>query len=385
TLHRALEAIGYQELRREQAELRQEGKKGRYLGIGIATITEPGCPNSGGIAALTPPEARLKPPTLGAEGARVQMEATGKVVVSLGSSPEGQGHETVAAQIVADELTLHPDDINVLNGFDSATHPHCESSGTYGSRFSVVGVGAVVGAAREVKQKLLSLAAHLLEARPEELELEKGVVYVKEAPEKAMPIDKIAYMAHNRRFPEGVDTSLEASCIYHFPYFNEPTDDFRGRLSATYANSAHIAAVEVDAETGAVKVRRYVVVHDCGTMLNPMIVDGQIHGGIAHGLGGALYEEHIHDEKGQYLSATFMDYPPPYATEVPEIEVSHTETPSPFSVLGAKGMGEGGSMPVLGLVANAVEDALTPLGVKVDRLPLTPNRIWSLVEGAAAS
>ena len=132
-------------------------------------------------------------------------------------------------------------------------------------------------------------------------------------------------------------------------------------------------------------MQRYVVVHDCGRMLNPMIVDGQIHGGVAHGLGGALYEEHIYDEKGQYLTATFMDYPPPYATEIPEMEVAHLESPSPFTPLGAKGMGEGGSMPVPALIANAVEDALAPLGVKVDRLPLTPGRVWGLMREAKQS
>jgi len=273
----------------------------------------------------------------------------------------------------------------VLTGFDSATHPYSDCSGTYASRFAAVGTSAVLEAARKVREKLLAVAAHLLGAQPQELALEKGTVYVREAPEKAMPMDRIAFLAHNRSFPPDIDTSLEATHIYQVPFFEEPDEELRGRLATTYANSAHAAVVEVDPGTGAVKVQRYVVVHDCGRMLNPMIVDGQIHGGVAHGLGGALYEEHIYDEKGQYLTATFMDYPPPYATEIPEMEVAHLESPSPFTPLGAKGMGEGGSMPVPALIANAVEDALAPLGVKVDRLPLTPGRVWGLMREAKQS
>ena len=382
TLHRALEMIGYDEFRREQARLRQEG---RYLGVGLATIVEPSASNAAVLSGLLPPGSRLLPPMFSGEAAGVRLEASGKVVVALGTVPQGQGHETVAAQIVADELGLHPDDITVLTGFDSATHPHTDTSGTYASVFTAVGAPAILEAARKVREKLLAVAAHLLGAQPQELALEKGTVYVREAPEKAMPMDRIAFLAHNRSFPPDIDTSLEATHIYQVPFFEEPDEELRGRLATTYANSAHAAVVEVDPGTGEVKVRRYVVVHDCGRMLNPMIVDGQIHGGVAHGLGGALYEEHIYDEKGQYLTATFMDYPPPYATEIPEMEVAHLESPSPFTPLGAKGMGEGGSMPVPALIANAVEDALAPLGVKVDRLPLTPGRVWGLMREAKQS
>ncbi|HKZ50385.1 MAG TPA: xanthine dehydrogenase family protein molybdopterin-binding subunit [Dehalococcoidia bacterium] len=380
TLQRALEMLDYDEFRREQARLRREG---RHLGLGLATVVESSTPNLAILGALTPPEARIRPLIFCAEAASVRLNPTGKAVVALGSVPQGQGHETVAAQIVADELGCHPDDITVLTGFDSATHPYTDSSGTYGDRFATAAVGAILGASRQVREKLLATAAHLLEAGPHELEIENGVVYVREAPEKAMAIDKIAFLAHNRSFPQHIDTSLEATYTYQVPFFQEPDPDYRSiRTDATFGNSAHAAVVEVDPETGQVQVRRYVVVHDCGKMLNPMVVEGQIHGGIAMGLGGSLYEEHIYDEKGQYLKGSFNDYLPPYATEVPEIEIEHLESPSPFSPLGEKGLGEGTGMATPAAIANAVEDALASFGVKVRRLPLTPQRVWSLVREA---
>ncbi|HKZ51608.1 MAG TPA: molybdopterin cofactor-binding domain-containing protein, partial [Dehalococcoidia bacterium] len=396
TLHRALEMVGYQELRKEQARLRREepqaregrvGQKGRYVGLGVATVVESATPNMAILGGLGPPAARAARPSLFcAEAASIRLEATGKAVVALGSVPQGQSHETVAAQIVADELGLSPDDITVLTGFDSATHPSTSSSGTYGNRFATAAVGAIVGAARQVREKLLSVAAHLLEAGPQELEMESGTVYVKAAPEKAMPIEKIAFLAHNRSFPQQIDTSLEATHIYQVPFFQEPDEEYRSiRTDATYGNSAHAAVVEVDPATGEVQVRRYVVVHDCGRMLNPMIVDGQIHGGIAHSIGGTLYEEHIYDEKGQYLTGSFNDYPPPYATEIPEMEIGHLESPSPFSPLGEKGLGEGTGMATPAAIANAVEDALAPLAVRINHLPLTPSRVWALLREAEGS
>jgi len=216
--------------------------------------------------------------------------------------------------------------------------------------------------------------------------MESGTVYVKAAPEKAMPIEKIAFLAHNRSFPQQIDTSLEATHIYQVPFFGEPDPEYRSiRTDATYGNSAHAAVVEVDPATGEVQVRRYVVVHDCGRMLNPMIVDGQIHGGIAHSIGGTLYEEHIYDEKGQYLTGSFNDYPPPYATEIPEMEIGHLESPSPFSPLGEKGLGEGTGMATPAAIANAVEDALAPLAVRINHLPLTPSRVWALLREAEGS
>jgi len=170
---------------------------------------------------------------------------------------------------------------------------------------------------------------------------------------------------------------------YQVPFFQEPDPEYKNiRTDATYGNSAHGAIVEVDPQTGQVRVKRYVVVHDCGKMLNPLIVDGQIHGGVAHGIGGTVYEEHIYDEEGQYLTASFNDYLPPYATEIPEIEVEHMESPSPFSPLGEKGLGEGTGTPTPAAIANAVEDALAPFNIKVNRLPLTPRRVWELIQGA---
>lgn len=379
-LTKALEMIRYRELREEQGRLWKEGK---YIGIGVSSIVEPGATNASvaGLWGSTAPYASTD------EAATVKVHATGKVTVAMGTVPQGQGHETVASQIVADELGVPVNDIDVLRGFDTATHPYGGNSGTYASRFSQVAVGALVGACRKIREKMMRIAAHRLGAKPEELDLADGKIFVRESPERPVTVREIARAAYHllALLPPGVEPGLEATYTYMFPYTAPLDSKQRSNFACSYGNSAVAAAVEVDVETGEVKILRYVAVHDCGIILNPLLLRGQIHGAVAHGIGGALYEEFAYDEDGQLLATTFADYLVPTAVEIPEIEIEHMVSPSPFTALGAKGAGEGGSMPAPAIIASAVEDALKPLGVKINSLPLTPSRVWELIQRSKAN
>jgi 2-furoyl-CoA dehydrogenase large subunit len=371
TLHRALERFGYTARRAEQARARQED---RLLGIGIATSVEPAGTNLASYEIITGRRAASG----SAEAAMVRMEPDGRVRVSLGDPPSGQGYETVLAQIVADALGLTPDAITVTRGFDSTTTPWLYLSGNYSNKFSVTDVGAVVGAAARVRAKLLRIAAHRLEAAVADLELGGGAVAVRGAPDRRLGFAELARTAYADvlGLPPGEEPGLEARHAHQNPLAQPMDADRRVRSQLVFSNAAHCCLVEVDRRTGLVKILAYLVVHDCGRELNPLIVEGMVHGATAHGIGAALLEEFRYDAQGQLLTSTFMDYLKPTAMDVPLIEVDRLEHPSPVTPLGAKGVGEGGAIPGPAAVANAVEDALAHLGVVVRSLPITPEQVW---------
>lgn len=377
TLDKALAMAGYETLRREQDAARAHG---RYVGIGIATAVEPNTLNLSAYSLMTG-----KTDTSGVgEGALVRVEADGTARVALGNVPSGQGYQTVVAQIVADELGLTPDDINVATWFDSTLNPWLYCSGSFANKFSGTDVGAIIGAARAVRDKIIRIAGALTGADPATLELRDRGVWPRGG---AAPLTSIADVASTcyrdlLRLPPGESPGLEARHYYVEPQANLLSEDRRLRFQLTYSNSAHVVVTEVDPRTGRVRILRYVIVHDCGREMNPLLVEGMVHGATTHGIGGTLLEELVYDENGQFLTASFMDYLKPTALDVPTFEVGALETPSPFTPLGAKGVGEGGSIPSLAAITNSVEDALRPLGVTFTSLPLTPFRVWQAIEAA---
>jgi carbon-monoxide dehydrogenase large subunit len=347
-------------MKRDRDRARGEG---RYLGIGVACYTEQ--------TAHTTTEfiKRAVPIIFGYDSAIVRMDPSGKVSVHLSTHSHGQGHETTIAQIVADRFTVPLEDVRISFG-DTSSTPY--GHGTFASRSAVLAGGAAWRAAEKVKHLLVRFAAHTLEADPEDIEVSNGRMHISGSPDRGVGIAELARWAYHRpeKLPEGMEPVLEAVSSY---------DAHPG--TGTFANAAQIALVDVDPETGGVQILRYVVVEDCGRMINPLVVEGQVHGGIAQGIGGALLEEMIYDENGQLLTTTFLDYLLPGATDIPVIEVSHLETPSPFTIEGIKGMGEGGAIAPGAILAAAVEDALRPFGhVVVNELPLTPERVRRFVE-----
>jgi 2-furoyl-CoA dehydrogenase large subunit len=375
TLRAALERFDYGHWRREQARARAAG---RLLGIGIATSVEPAGTNLASYEIITGRRAASG----SAEAAMVRVEPDGRVRASLGDPPSGQGYETVVAQIVADELGVSPDEVSVARGFDSATTPWLYLSGNYSNKFSVTDTGAVVGAARRVRDKLLRIAAFRLEIAPEDLELHEGTVRVKGAPARRLTFRELARTAYADMLglPPGEEPGLEARHAHQNPLARPMDAARRVPSQLVFANAAHCCLVEIDPGTGAVHIVKYVVVHDCGRELNPLIVEGMVHGSTAHGIGAALLEAFRYDETGQLLTATFMDYLKPTALDVPDIEVGRLEHPSPFTPLGAKGVGEGGAIPGPAAVASAVEDALAPFGAVVRALPITPEGVWDWLQ-----
>lgn len=358
-LDRALELAEYRALREEQERLRRQG---RYLGIGFSCYIE--------ACGLAP--SRLVG-QLGAqaglfESGQIRIHPTGKVSVFTGSHSHGQGHETTFAQIVADELGVGIDDVVIEHG-DTAQIPY--GMGTYGSRSAAVGGSALSIAAAKIRDKAKKIAAHLLEAAEEDIEIEGGRYFVRGSPDRVKTFGDIAltaYLAHD--LPDGMEPGLEATSFF------DP-DNF------VFPFGTHIAVVEVDPETGLVELHRYVSVDDVGNVINPMIVDGQLHGGIAHGVGQALWEEVAYDENGQLLSGSLMEYALPKADQLPFFEMERTVTPSPVNPLGVKGVGEAGTIASPPAVVNAVVDALAPFGVDHIDMPLTPARVWQAMHGAA--
>lgn len=344
----ALKLIDVEGFRREQEAARREG---RYLGLGLGTYVE-----STGRGPF--------------EGATVRVEPSGKVVVATGAAPQGQGHETTLAQLCADRLGVDLEDVTIITG---DTDSIGMGIGTFASRTAVVAGNAVSMAARSTRDKALQVAAQLLEVASDDLDLQHGLVSVRGVPDKSLPLARIAQTVAapppSFIFPEGLEPGLEATHYFH------PTGN-------TYANGVHAGVVEVDVETGQITVLRYVVVHDCGKLINPRVVDGQVHGGVGQGIGNALYEELVYDEEGRLLTNGFMDYLLPTAMEVPFIATGHQETPSPMNPEGIKGAGEGGTMPVPAVIANAVDDALAPLRVRVGSPPFTPSRVLELIKAA---
>ncbi|MGH9862795.1 MAG: xanthine dehydrogenase family protein molybdopterin-binding subunit [Candidatus Acidiferrales bacterium] len=352
-LKKALKIVNYEKLRREQKKL---WKQGRYLGIGLSSYVE--------ICALGPSSAA--PPAVGWwESATVRIEPTGKVTVLSGSSPHGQGQETSFAQVVAEELCLTPDDVVVLHG-DTLVVPY--GIGTFGSRATAVGGTALYRALQKLKQKMTRLAAHLLGVAPEQIVFRDGVFSVKGKARLKKTLQEIVGAAYTAKtLPVDFEPGLEATTFY------EPSN-------FTFPFGTHACVVEVMPETGDIHIRRYVAVDDCGNVINPLLVDGQVHGGIVQSLGQALLEEAVYDENGQLVTGELMDYAIPRAWDVPRFETSRTVTPSPVNPLGLKGVGEAGTIGATPAIVNAVVDALRPLGVRDIPMPLKRERLWALFQ-----
>jgi 2-furoyl-CoA dehydrogenase large subunit len=361
-LDRALELAGYEALRDRVVSARGEG---RLAGIGLACVVEPSISNMGYItlAQTAVERATTLPKSGNAEGASVTIDPLGGITVRVGTTPQGQGHRTVCAQVVADELGCAPDDVTVLSELDTATTPWTVASGNYSSRFSGVGVGAVQAAARRVRAKVDAIRAYVGE--PE------------------LPLRKVAGMAHwnPEGLPDGIEPGLAAVAFWAAPNLDPPDAEDRVASSGAHGFIIDVCAVEVDPDTGAVSVTDYVTVHDAGVLLNPALAEGQILGGLAHGLGAALFERHVYDESGNLMTGSLVDYLTPTAPDLPVPRIGHLSSPSPFTALGAKGLGEGNTMSAPVAIANAVADAL---GRDDIELPLTAPRVWRLIHGEDA-
>jgi 2-furoyl-CoA dehydrogenase large subunit len=386
-LDTALELARYDELRREQARARAEG---RYVGVGVALAVDPSVSNMGYVAAALDPQFRAKPEYLDKSGAieaaTVRIDPQGRVTVVMGTAAQGQGHRTVAAQVVADELGIAPDEVTVVDEMDTATRMWSIASGTYASRFGSIGASAVALAARKLRARLIGLAAHLMERPAAEVELGDGAVRPRHGAGSAYSLRDLASRAHwdAASLPADMEPGLSATAVFGFDGLRAVDARDRVNSSATYGFIAEVMAVEVDRDTAAIAIRKYVSVHDAGTIINPMIADGQIRGGALHGLGGALFEELAYDDGGQLLTGSFMDYLVPTAREAPAMEIAHVASPSPLTPLGSKGLGESSAMTVPAVVAGAVTDALRPLGIRITELPITPSRLWRLMRDARA-
>ena len=352
TLNRALELVDYKAFRKEQAEKRKQGK---FLGIGLSTYLE--------ICGLGPAVATVPNTGVSLWGMSVvNVHFTGKATVIIGSSPHGQGHETTFSQVASNVLGIPVADIEVQHG-DTAIGPM--GMDTYGSRSTAVDGTAVHLSSMKVVEKAKKIAAHLLEAAETDIVYEGGKAFVKGTPSKSITIQEIAGAAFSGKIPPGMEGGLEATTFFDPPNFVWPF-------------GAHAAIVEIDPDTGATQLVRYVAVDDCGTRINPMVVDGQLHGGIAQGIGQALFEEAVYDDSGQLRTGSLVDYLIPTAADLPDFELDATITPSPTNPLGVKGVGEAGTIASSAAVINAIVDALQPFGVKDITMPATPQKIWQL-------
>lgn len=361
TLDKALQVAGYKQLREEQARAR---KSGRHIGIGFSTYIEAcGLAPSAVVGSLGAQAGQW-------ESATVRVHPTGTVTVFTGSHSHGQGHETTFAQLAADELGIPIEQVEIVHG-DTGAIPY--GWGTYGSRSVAVGGSAIHVSLQKIKAKARKIAAHLLEAAEDDLVFEGGRFYVKGSPDRAKTwggVCLMAYLAHN--LPPGMEPALEATSFYDPPNF-------------TFPFGAHVSVVEVDPDTGKIRLLRYVAVDDCGTVVNPMIVDGQVHGGIAQGIAQALFESAVYDESGQLLTGSMLDYAVPKADDLVSFETDRTLTPCPHNPLGVKGVGEAGTIASPAAVVNAVVDALAPFGITHLDMPLTPSRIWAAVHAAKSA
>jgi carbon-monoxide dehydrogenase large subunit len=360
SLDQALAASEYTRLRAEP----QQTVSGKYHGVGLCAYTE----FTGLGSSLFRRRGMIQ--VSGHDAATVRVEPTGEVRAFVSAASQGQGHVTTLAQILADELGVDLGAVTIVEG-DTERCPY--GSGSFQSRSIVVSGTALVLAARRVREKIGTIAGHMLEVAPEDLRIEGGTIGVKGVPGRTLTVADVAQLAYRPAggtLPPGVDPALEATHYYDPP-------------SATFSSGTQVAMVEVDPSTGQVNLVRLVIVEDCGRMVNPMIVEGQTHGAVVQGIGNALYEHFAYDEAGQPLTTTFMDYLIPGSMEAPPMDVLHVETPPGVSVGGFKGMAEGGTIGAAAAVANAVADALAPLGVEVRELPLTPDRLYRLIHGAS--
>ncbi len=345
-LEAALKAADYDEFRRDQPALRA---RSIFRGIGISGYVEG--------TAIGP-----------FEGATVKVDLGGRVLVATGAVNSGQGHETSFAQVCADALGVPLEHVTVVGG-DTATVPF--GVGTFASRSGVTAGNSIADACQQVRAKLVKAAAALLEAAPGDIEIEDGQAFVRGVRASAVPLARVVQASIPTFARPGVASpDFEATAYHHVP-------------TVTFASAVHVARVEVDVGTGHVTLLRYVVAHDCGKVINPLIVEGQVHGGVAQGVGGALYEEMVYDEQGQLLTGSLMDYLVPTAMELPPLETVHLEFPSPRNPLGMKGLGEGGAISPPAAIANAIEDALEPFGVRITATPVSPARLLALLHETA--
>jgi 2-furoyl-CoA dehydrogenase large subunit len=374
-----LEKIEYDKLREEQ---KREREKGRLIGIGIVVAVEPGGRNAARDMAIFP-EMKEPPGSGGVNGATIKVEKNGTISLHLGSPNCGQAHETSTAQVAAEVLGTTPDQISTSIPFDSDLSPWGVAAANSGNNFHLYDIGAVHGAAGKLREKMLKLSAHVLQADEKELVIENGVVQLPGSPAKKVTFAELGRIVYNNQhlLPEGMEAGLQATFYYTFPHAYPnivPGADRLVRAQFTFSAGAHAAVVEVDKNTGQVHVLRYLIVGDNGTVINPDVVNGQVYGSAAHGIAVALGEGFMYSPEGQPLTITYLDYGKCSTAETPRIEVIHRPSPSPFTSLGQKAAGEGAAIPSPAAIASAVEDALAPFGVKVCDLPLTPEVVWRL-------
>jgi len=371
-LDKVLDMAGYAQLRKEQARAREQG---RYIGIGVVSTIEPGVFDWNAYAAVGMPGVGVP------EGVTIAVDIMGNFTVRVGFALEGQGQYTLAAQLVGDYFGIDMKNVHVAHLDTSAAAPNF---GPGGSRLGVSLTGAILGAAQKLKDKFIQVAAVLLQTDPENVEMVDGWLRIKGVPEAEMPLAQVAgvMLARSDLLPPGMEPCPEATYVWTAPLRNAPDEQGRCRSYLTAANACHVVAVEVDPETGEVEILKYCIADDCGTRLNPAMVEGMIQGSVAQGVGAALYEEYAYDADGQPLVSTYMDYLIPTINEVPMTDKAALVTPSPVAPLGAKGCGEGAIHTTPAAVISAINDALVPFGVLVRETPASPNRIWKLLQGA---
>ena len=374
-----LRIADYDGLKRRREEARRAGK--RY-GLGLAAGVQPSGSNMAyiSLAQTAQDRSRTDRKSGAMASAVISVDPSGQVTLRLCSTPNGQGHATVAAQIVAEALGLRPDDIDVVTDIDTLTSAWSIASGNYSNRFAAIVVDAIARSARQVADKVKLLAADALDVSSEDIELADGYARVRGGSNKGLPFRKVAGRAHwdPAGLPSGTAPGINETASVSPGILGSPDENDRIASAATFGFVIDLAAIEIDSKTGSIRIDKYASVHDVGTQLNPRIVEGQVHGGFAHGLGAALLEELVYDERGNFQSGTFADYLCPTAVEVPLVAIGHVETPSPMNALGAKGMGDGSSMLTPAAMANAVADALGRDDVV---LPLTLQRVWALANG----
>lgn len=374
-LDKALQVARYPEMCQRRDALRQRG----YLaGIGVATCLEP----SGGNAIFEPLLNPRNQSTAFLEGCQIKVDRHGQITAAIGFSSAGQGHETMVATLVAEELGCDPDAVRVIRSDSLAALP---SQSPVASRMAIMLGGAVAGAARKLKEKLIRIAAYNLRVPPDQLEYRDQEVFVRYNPSIKMTWNELVLIAHRQfhRMPVDMEPGLHVHYVLQVPTGGRlPTEDGRVHMYPCYSFTAHIALVSIDPETCKLTIEDYALAHDCGTVINPSIVRGMVLGGVAHGIGAALYEQFVHDQSGQLLTQTFMDYIMPSIKDVPDIRMAEHCTPSPITSLGQKGIGEGGYMAAPAAIANAINDALVPIGARCYRLPARLRDLWEVISQA---
>ncbi|MBI4258890.1 MAG: xanthine dehydrogenase family protein molybdopterin-binding subunit [Thaumarchaeota archaeon] len=378
TFRKALEMVNYKHWMREREKARHEG---RLLGIGIACNVDPGGHNPGREVLLGGDPKAI---THRVAGAVVRVDPLGKVAVLRSAVNMGTAHETSLAQVMADELGVNYDDVYVVPLLDTYSSPWTTSSGTAGDLYSSIYLGAAVTAARKVREKMARIAASMLDTSLEEIEFVDGKAFVKDSPQRSVAVKDIASAAYHNvvgspLLPEGVDLGLHEAAYFYAPQAHPPDEKNRISCHYTYGNQTHVAVVEVDRDTGRINILKYLVAHDSGTIINPMTIDGQVHGHVSHFISVALGEQYVYDEEGQLLTSTFADYFKPTAVDSIDVDVVHLETPSTWAPIGAKAVGEGPTIPVMPAIASAVEDALAAYNVMVTEIPITSEKVWSWI------